>query len=150
MISLRRGKNWRSENGIKIQSLLHCHYVFPFNHERNTVQLKQERLPALRYTLSHPVFEQGGCVDGVMYRCYYRPQRSWGKVMFLHLSVILFTGGGCLPQCMLEYTPLGQTPPPGQTPPCPVHAGIHMTTAADSVRILLHGMHSCVCYEIFL
>ena len=23
----------------------------------------------------------------------YRPQRSWGKVMFLHLSVILFTEG---------------------------------------------------------
>ena len=25
---------------------------------------------------------------------YYRPQRSCGKVMFLHLSVILFGGGG--------------------------------------------------------
>ena len=23
----------------------------------------------------------------------YRPQRSWGKAMFLHVSVILFTGG---------------------------------------------------------
>ena len=23
----------------------------------------------------------------------YRPQRSWGKVMFLHVSLILFTGG---------------------------------------------------------
>ena len=23
----------------------------------------------------------------------------WGKVMFLHLSVILFTGGGCIPAC---------------------------------------------------
>ena len=29
-----------------------------------------------------------------MANCYYRPQRSWGKVMFLHVSVILFTGGG--------------------------------------------------------
>ena len=28
--------------------------------------------------------------------CCYRPQKSWGKVMFLHVSVILFTGGGCL------------------------------------------------------
>ena len=27
----------------------------------------------------------------------YRPQRSWGKVMFLHVSVILFTGGGVCP-----------------------------------------------------
>ena len=48
---------------------------------------------------------------------YYRPQRSWGKVMFLQVSVILLTGG-CLPQCMLGYT---HTPrsrhPPEQTPP---------------------------------
>ena len=29
-------------------------------------------------------------------RFYYRPQRSCGKVMFLHLSVILSTGGGAL------------------------------------------------------
>ena len=36
--------------------------------------------------------------------CFYRPQRSCGKVMFLHLSVILFTEG-CLTQCMLGYTP---------------------------------------------
>ena len=25
---------------------------------------------------------------------FYRPQHSCGKVLFLHLSVILFTGGG--------------------------------------------------------
>ena len=35
---------------------------------------------------------------------YYRPPTKFAKVMFLHLSVILFTGGGCLPQCMLGYT----------------------------------------------
>ena len=45
----------------------------------------------------------------------YGPQRSCGKVMFLHLSLILFTGGGCLPQCILGYTPWADTP--GQTPP---------------------------------
>ena len=45
------------------------------------------------------------------------------KVMFLHLFVILFTGGGCLPRCMLGYhTPPGadtpQSRPPGaDTPP---------------------------------
>ena len=46
------------------------------------------------------------------------------KVIFLHLSVILFTGG-CLPQCMLGYhtpprsrqTPPEQTPPQADTPP---------------------------------
>ena len=33
---------------------------------------------------------------------YYRPKRSCGKVIFLHLSVILIhREGGCLPQCML-------------------------------------------------
>ena len=28
-------------------------------------------------------------------QCHYRPQRSCGKVMFLHLCVILFRGGLC-------------------------------------------------------
>ena len=28
---------------------------------------------------------------------YYRPQRSWGKVMSLQASVILLTGGVCWP-----------------------------------------------------
>ena len=57
---------------------------------------------------------------------FFRPQRSWSKVMFLHLSLILFTGRGCLPQCMLGYIPLGGDPPgrhqvdtlpPRKTPP---------------------------------
>ena len=39
---------------------------------------------------------------------FYRPQRSCGKVMFLHMSVILSTGcWGCLVD----------TPPPGRHPP---------------------------------
>ena len=57
----------------------------------------------------------------------YRPQCSCGKVMFLHVSVILSTGG-----CGSQTHPPGQTPPqadnplnnhplwqtsPGQTPP---------------------------------
>ena len=75
---------------------------------------------------------------------YYCPQRSWGKVMFLHESVILFTGG-CLPQCMLRYHP----PPPGagtppspwnRHPPCAVHAGRYGQQAGG-----MHptGMQSC-------
>ena len=42
---------------------------------------------------------------------YYRPQTNLrkGNVFYTCLSVILFTGG-CLPQCMLGYTPR-QTPP---------------------------------------
>ena len=42
---------------------------------------------------------------------FYRSQRSWGKVMFLHVSVILFTRGGCLPLYILGYSPPEQTPP---------------------------------------
>ena len=40
------------------------------------------------------------------------------KVIFLHLSVILFTGG-CLPQCMVGYhpLPLSRHPPSRHTPP---------------------------------
>ena len=43
----------------------------------------------------------------------------WGKVIFLHLSVILFIGG--LPHCMLGYIPQEQTPPRDQrqAPPPP-------------------------------
>ena len=45
----------------------------------------------------------------------------------------------------LADTPLGQTTPAqcmlGYTPPCPVHAGIDMATAADVTHPT--GMHSC-------
>ena len=58
-------------------------------------------------------------------RYIYRPQRSWAKVIFSQACVCP-QGGGCLPQCMLGYIPLGADtpPPPGadtlppeQTPP---------------------------------
>ena len=45
-------------------------------------------------------------------KCYYRPQRSCGKVMFLHLSVILSTGRG-----LSTSVHAGIHTPPGQTPP---------------------------------
>ena len=45
----------------------------------------------------------------------------WGKVMFLHLSVILFIGLECLSHCLLGYTPPRQSPPwadaPNRHPP---------------------------------
>ena len=51
----------------------------------------------------------------------------WGKVIFLHLFVILFTGGG-MPQCMLGYHP---PPPPG---PC-------TTTPRDQAPPRAGGTH---------
>ena len=52
--------------------------------------------------------------------CYFcRPQTKFAKVMFLHVSVILSTGGvpGQVPP-RTRYTPLGSGTPPGRyTPP---------------------------------
>ena len=57
------------------------------------------------------------------FHCYYRPQRSWAKVIFLQASVCPQGGKGCLPQCMLGYNPpgpgrhpLGPDPPRADTP----------------------------------
>ena len=46
----------------------------------------------------------------------YRPQRSWAKVIFLQASVCPQGGEGCLPQCMLGYSPWEQAPPQEQSP----------------------------------
>ena len=43
---------------------------------------------------------------------YYRPQRSWGKVMFLQASVILLTGGVPHIPPRSRYTPPGSRHPP--------------------------------------
>ena len=59
----------------------------------------------------------------------YRPQRSWAKVMFLQVCVILFTGGVCLSACWDTTSPrAGADTPQEQTPP----GGTHPT-----------GMYSC-------
>ena len=108
---------------------------------------------------------------------FYRPQRSCGKVIFSQACVKNSVGGGsvCLSACWdtppWADTPLGQTHPLGRhhpqadttpsqcmlgytpvhagihTPPCPVHAGIDMATAADGMHPT--GMHSC-CLAIYV
>ena len=67
--------------------------------------------------------------------CFYRPQRSWGKVMFLHMCVILFTGGGSA-SVHAGILPPRTRPPWEQTPQIPtaMHAGI------APPRDLLQGM----------
>ena len=63
----------------------------------------------------------------------------WGKVIFLHLSVILFTVGGgvCLSACWDTH------PPPGPDPPSPggVHAVRYGQQAGGTHPT---GMHSCI------
>ena len=67
----------------------------------------------------------------VLVKNNYRPQRSWGKVMFIHLFVILSTGGSAIH-------------PLGRHPPCEVHAGIR----SISGRTHPTGMQSCLSLHI--
>ena len=50
-----------------------------------------------------------------MHSSFYRPQRSWAKVMFLQACVC--PQGRVLPQCMLGYHPPPPPPTPGSRPP---------------------------------
>ena len=49
----------------------------------------------------------------------YRPQRSWGKVIFSQASVILFIGGVCLSTCWDTTTPGTRHPHRSSRPPSP-------------------------------
>ena len=97
----------------------------------------------------------------------YRPQRSWGKVIFSQACVILFTGG-ILPQCMLGYhtpqtrhptgsrhspkpgppgagpseqaPPRSGTPPGSRHPPAAEHVGRYGQRAGGTHPT---GMQSC-------
>ena len=74
----------------------------------------------------------------------YRPQRSYGKVMFLHLSVILSMEGVWQTPPLSKH-PRGQTPLlgkhlPGQTPPPPGRRLLQRT-----VRILLECILVTFC-----
>ena len=72
------------------------------------------------YTPTHPNVASR---EVLSYLLYCRPQRSWGKFMLLHVSVILFTGGGVCPSACWDTPPRtrGRPPqarhPPGQTSP---------------------------------
>ena len=85
----------------------------------------------------------------------YRPQTKFAKVMFLHLSVILFTGGVSAsvhagihppeqtPTPHWEQTPPSKhTPPWEQTPPCMLGD----TGNKRAVRILVE----CVLVQLVL
>ena len=107
----------------------------------------------------------------------YRPQRSWGKVIFLYLSVILFTGGGSasvhagIPPPGPGRHPLGpgRHPPPDQMPlgpgiprdqagtPRPDPPGTRHSPGAEHTERYgqraggMHpiGMQSCLVNDIF-
>ena len=85
-------------------------------------------------SLSFPIYD----ISVTLHVNFYRPQRSWGKVMFLQASVILLTGGvsasvhagiphplgadtpppqADIPPPRADTPPSKQTPPQEQTPP---------------------------------
>ena len=76
------------------------------------------------------------------------------KVMFLHVSVIPFTGGG-LPQCMLGYlpswqgrTPVKETPPARQTPPAQCMLGDTVNKRAVSILLECNSCFKCFQYVL--
>ena len=79
---------------------------------------------------------------------FYRPQRSWGKVMFLHVSVILFTRGGSasvragIPPWQGRPPPLARRPPRQGRPP-PAQCILGDTVNERAVCILLER-NSCL------
>ena len=82
------------------------------------------------------------CVQWILkidHRCdtcdtfFYRPQRSWGKVMFLHVSVILFTGsGGWYPSMLCRWYPSMPCRLPGR--------GVSRPTPRGKLRGLARGV----------
>ena len=92
----------------------------------------------------------------------YRPQRSWGKVMFLQASVILLTGGRwgvCLSACWDSRPPCSRPPreqaPPRADPPPPPrsrhppgteHAGGYGQRAGGTHPT---GMQTCLSRTVY-
>ena len=75
---------------------------------------------------------------------FYRPQRSWAKVMFLQASVILLTWG-CLPQCMMGSdtpTPGTRHPSGADTPPITdIPPGTRHSPGAADTPWTRHPLH---------
>ena len=78
------------------------------------------------------------CCDLVLI-CCYRPQRSWGKVIFSQASVILLMGCVCSRGWCGADTPLEQTHPLEQTSPTRADTPRADTPRADTPR----SRHPC-------
>ena len=118
-----------------------------------------DSIPNLDLTVQGPLWSEPPCsrtsippygwqADGLhpngLLSCY-RPQRSWGKVIFSQASVILFTGGGGSASVHVGIPPppdQAGTPPrgPGRHPPGAEHTGRYGQRAGG-----MHptGMQSC-------
>ena len=106
----------------------------------------------ISWCIVHRCTMNGTCIRYII--SFYRPQRSCGKVMFLHLSVILFMGWGVCHPLDQRQTPPRQTPPAqcmlGYTHPTqcmlgnttPVQSMLGYGQQAGGTHPT--GMHSCL------
>ena len=84
--------------------------------------------------------------------CFYRPQRSWGKVMFFTRVCKSVHGGVCPIACWdrppspQQQTPPQKKTPPESRPPSTVHAGRYGQQAGGTHPT---GMQSCLFYCYF-
>ena len=129
-----------------------------------------DSIPNLDLTVQGPLWSEPPCsrtsippygwqADGLhsngLLSCY-RPQRSWGKVIFSQASVILFTGGGgfCL-SAFWDTTPSRSGTPPG-TRQAPPRSRAYWEIRSTSGRyasywnaILFHRLFHCTaCFTI--
>ena len=94
---------------------------------------------------------------------HYRPQTKFAKALFLHLSVILFTGwvgGGVCPSACWDTQPQPppapeadttlrtDTPHPWSRPPCTVHAGGYGQQAGGMHPTGMHTCYKCIFKRI--
>ena len=94
---------------------------------QNLLKFLQGVLPSVSaYMWTFPKFEK------LPFVVYYRPQTKFAKVMILHLSLILFTGGSTWAGTpSARYTPragapLRQVHPPVDTPPAGTPGQVHL------------------------
>ena len=119
---------------LKSQAIFFAYAPLVVQPQRN----KQKGIPFAYRSLCTTVV--GSRVQALVKVTFYRPQQSCGKVMLLHLSVILFTGGGVSARGSLSGRSLsgGGLCPGDPLATIRLHVGSTRPT----------GMHSCCC--IFL
>ena len=93
------------------------------------------------------IYHGKSCSDTRRQAHIYRPQRSWGRVIFSQACVILFTGGGGsgsvhagIPPPPRPGTTRTRHHPPDQVPPGTEHAGRYSQHAGGTHP---SGMQSC-------
>ena len=97
-------------------------------------------------------------IRSVQFTSNYRPQRSWGKVIFSQARVILFTGGGVVPGpggvvlgpggCLVENPPRTATAA-GGTHPTGMHSCFLLMNASWNKYILNTSLNTIIHTQVY-